>query len=265
MSRADTLNRALKQLVDKRLAAQGKRAGGMPPELRPSQVRFGPPSGNDDFDLGGVRSISIPGASGLTGDVDFAGIEGIAASQSSQELRLAPPRLRHCANPRSPLGSSALAPLAVRTIYLHPLELPGAMQLSALYLRLSRVGNPNNAVVMLEAAVYARNSANNGFTREAYSGAVRFNDLMRLSTGSVYRCAISQSALLPMGQHFIALLYKYIGPDSYNFGVCSSSDGHYPGAGLYLSGIANALPESIADADRSAYAQSIAWAELAAD
>ncbi len=265
MSRADTLNRALKQLVDKRLASHGKRAGGMPPELHPSQAQFGPPSASDDYDLGGVRSISVPGESSLTGDVDIAGIEGITASQSGQEIRLAPPRLRYCANPRTPLGCSALAPLALRTIYLHPLELPGAMQLSALYLRVLCVGNPNNAVVMFEAAVYARNSANNGFTREAYSGAVRFNDLTCLSTGSVYRCAFSPSVLLPMGQHFMALLYKYIGPDSYNFGVCSSSDGHYPGAGLYLSGIANALPENIADADRSAYAQSIAWAELAAD
>ncbi len=265
MSRADTLNRALKQLVDKRLAARGKRTGGMPPELRPSQVHFGPPSGSDDFDLGGVRSISIPGASSLTGDVDVAGVEGIAASQSGQELRLAPPRLRHCANPRTPLGCSAYAPLILRTIYLHPLELSGAMQLSACYLRIQRNGNPNNALVMLEAAVYARNSANNGFTREAYTGALRFNDLTRLSTGSVYRCAFSPSALLPMGQRFFALLYKYIGPDSYNFGVCSSSDGHYPGAGLFLSGAANALPESIADSGRSAYAQSIAWAELAAD
>ena len=265
MSRADILNRALKQLVDKRLAAQEKRASGMPKELRPSQVHFGPPSGNDDFDLGGVRTVSIPGESGVTGDVDIAGIEGIAATQSAQEIRIAPPRLRHCANPRTPLGCSALAPLSVRTIYLHPLELPGAMQLSALYLRLSRVGNPNNALVMLEAAVYARNSANNGFTREAYTGALRFDDLVRLSTGSVYRCTISPSVLLPMGQHYIALLYKYIGPDSYNFGVCSSSDGHYPGAGLYLSGIANALPDSVADADLSAHAQSIAWAELAAD
>lgn len=265
MSRADTFNRALKQLVDKRLASQGKRTGGMPPELRPSQARFGPPSGSDDFDLGGVRSVSIPGATGLTGDVDIAGIEGVMASLSAQEIRLAPPRLRHCANPRTPLGCSALAALAVRTIYLHPLELPGAMQLSALYLRLSRVGNPNNALVMHEAAVYVRNSADNGFTREAHTGALRFNDLTRLSTGSVYRCAISPSVVLPMGQHFVALLYKYLGPDSYNFGVCSSSDGHYPGAGLYLSGIANVLPESIADADRGAYAPSIAWAELAAD
>ena len=265
MSRADALNRALKQLIDKRLAAQGKRAGGMPTELSPSSAHFAPPSASDDFDLGGVRSISIPGESGLAGDVDVAGIEGIAASQSGQEIRLAPPRIRHLANPRTPLGCSALAPIALRTIYLHPLELPGAMQLSACYLRIQRNGNPNNALVMLEADVYARNVSDNGFTREAWTGALRFNDLIRLSTGSVYRCAISPSVLLPMGQHFIALLYKYIAPDSYSFGVCSSSDGHYPGAGLYLSGIANALPENIADADRSAYAPSLAWAELAAD
>jgi hypothetical protein len=265
MSRAESLHRALKQLVDARMAAQGKRVGGIPAELRPSSVQFGRPAGGDDFDLGGVQDISIPGGSGLTGSVDIAGIEGLGTSQSGQEIRLAPPRIRHYANPRTPLGCSAFAALALRTIYLHPLELPGAMQMSAYYVRVQRVGNPDNMQNTLEAAIYARNTANDGFTLEAHFGTARFNDLAQLSTGTVYRRALAQSVLLPMGQHFLAILYKYIAPGSYNFGVCSSADGHYPGAGLYLSNLANSLPESIADNDLSARTPSIVWAELAAD
>jgi hypothetical protein len=259
------LPRALKKLADSRLAAQGKRAGGMPTEMRPSSAQFGPPTGNDEFDLGGVRDLSNPGGSGLAGSVDIAGIEGIVASQAGQEIRLAPPRLRHYANPRTPLGCSAFATLPQRAIWLHPIELPGAMLLTAYYIRAQRVGNPDNAQNMLEAGVYARNVANDGFTREAHFGIARFNDLTQLSTGTVYRRALASPVLLPMGQHYLAFLYKYIAPDSYRFGVCSSADGHYPGAGVYLNGIANSLPESIADSSRSSLAQSMMWAELAAD
>jgi hypothetical protein len=259
------LPRALKKLVDSRLAAQGKRAGGMLAEMHPSSAQFGPPTGNDEFDLGGVRDISIPGGNGLFGSVDIAAIEGLVASQSGQEIRLAPPRIRHCANPRTPLGSSAFATLPQRAIWLHPIELPGAMLLTSYYIRVQRVGNPDNAQNMLEAAVYARNSAKDGFAREAHCGIARFNDLTQLSTGTVYRRALASPVLLPMGQHFLAFLYKYIAPDSYCFGVCSSADGHYPGGGVYLNGIANSLPESIADSVRSSLAQSLMWAELAAD
>jgi hypothetical protein len=265
MSENLSLPRTLKSLVDERLAAQKRRITGMDSELKAGTTYFGGPGGGDDFELGGVSSLSVPGGDGIEGDVDIAGGEGLAACQSTDTITLLAPRIRHCANPRSPLALATTSTLTGSCIFLHPVELPGSMQVAVEYLQIERDGSPDDQALFIELAVYKRNVGNDGFTREAHFGTPCFNDFIQIASGNVYKLILGSSALLPMGQHFLALLYKYSGSDGYRFGVCEASGAHYPGSGIYQSGSATELPASIPDSDLSIGCTAIVWTELAAD
>ncbi len=265
MTKNVSLPQTLKSLVDERLAPQKRCITGMGSELKPRASYFGGPGGGDDFELGGVSSLSVPGGDGIEGDVDIAGGDGLVASQSTDTITLAAPRLRHCPNPRTPLALATAASLTGSRIYLHPIELPGSMQVAAYYLQIERDGAPDDQVSLFEVAVYKRNASDDGFTREAHFGAPCFNDFSQVATGNVHRFALGSSALLPMGQHFLAFLYKYSGSDGYGFGVCEAPGAHYPGSGIYQSGSATELPASIPDSALSAECTAIVWIELAAD
>jgi len=265
MTRNASLPQALKSLVDERLEAQKKRITGMGSELKPRAPYFGGPGGGDDFELGGVSSLSVPGENGIDGDVNIAGGEGLVASQSTDTITLAAPRIRHCPNPRTPLALATAASLIGSRIYLHPTELPGSMQVAAYFLQIERAGDPDDQVSLIEVAIYKRNVSDDGFTREAHFGAPCFNDFSQVATGNVYRSALGSSVLIPMGQHFLAFLYKYSGVDGYRFGVCEAPGAHYPGSGIYQDGSATELPASIPDSDLCAECTAIVWTELAAD
>ena len=187
MTKNASLPRALKSLVDERLAAQQRRVRGMESELKPSSAYFGGPGGGDDFELGGVSSLSVPGESGLEGDVDLAGGEGIVASQAGDTITLAAPRLKYCANPRTPLALTTASSLAGNSIYLHPIELPGSMQMASFYLQVEKDGSPDDQAALIEAAVYKRNANGDGFIRESHFGTPSFDDFVRLAAGNVYR------------------------------------------------------------------------------
>jgi hypothetical protein len=262
MTKNASLPRALKSLVDERLAAQQRRASGIEGELKPSSVYFGGPGGGDDFELGGVSSLSVPGESGLEGDVDLAGGEGIVASQSGDTITLAAPRLKYCANPRTPLALAAAVTLPGNSIYLHPIELPGSMLVASFYLQVEKNGSPDDQARLIEAAAYKRNTDDNGFTRESHFGTPTFDDFVRLAAGNVYRYDLGSSVLLPMGQHFLAFLYKYSGAGGYRIGACEAPGAHYPGSGIYQSGSASELPAAIPDSDLSVECTAIVWTEF---
>ena len=265
MTKNASLPQTLKSLVDDRLAAHKRRITGMGSELKPRKSYFGGPGGGDDFELGGVSSLSVPGGDGIEGDVDIAGGEGLVANQSGDTITLLAPRIRHCANSRTTLALATASTLTGSSIFLHPVELPGSMQVAAYFLQIEREGTPDDQASLIEAAVYKRNESDDGFTREAHFGTPCFDDFNQIATGNVYRLTLGSSALLPMAQHFLAFLYKYSGSDGYRFGVCEASGAHYPGSGIYQSGSATELPSSIPDSDLSTVCTAIVWTELAAN
>jgi len=265
MTKNVSLPQTLKSLVDERLAAQKRRITGMDSELKARTAYFGGPGGGDDFELGGVSSLSVPGEEGIEGDIYIAGGEGLVVSQSVDTITLLAPRARHCANPRTPLALATASAIAGSCVVLHPVELPGSMQVAAQYLLVERDGSPDDQAPLIELAVYQRNVSNDGFTREAHFGTHCFDDFIQVASGNVYRLIFGSSALLPMGQHFLAFLYKYSGSDGYRFGVCEAPGAHYPGSGVYQGGSATELPASIPDSDLSAECTGIVWTELAAD
>jgi len=265
MTKNVSLPQTLKSLVDERLAAQKRRVTGMDSELKPCASYFDGPAGGDDFELGGVSSLSVPGGDSIEGDVDITGGEGLVASQSTDTITLLAPRLRHCANPRAPLALATAVVLTGSCIYLYPIELPGSMQVAVYYLQIERDGSPDDQASLIEVALYKRNASDDGFTRETHLGTPCFDDFIQVATGNVYKFTLGSSALLPMGQHFLAFLYKYSGSDVYRFGMCEAPGAHYPGSGIYQSGSATELPASIPDSDLSAECAAIVWTELAAD
>ena len=254
----------LEAAIDRRLESLARQVEGLRSELVARSAAFGGPGGGDDYELGGVRSLSAAGSSPLEGDIVLAGASGLDASAEGQTIRIAPPRLRHHANPRTPLPSSPPAPLAPQRIYLHPLELAGAMNLTALYLRVERSGNPDDSAPMLECALYQRNEADDGFACEAHFGSICYADLAAVGGGVLgYQLASAMPA--PAGQHFLAVLYRYTGADGYMFGACSAGGASFPGAGFYRDGSAQELPSSLPDADFSAPSGALVWLELAGE
>lgn len=254
----------LEAAVDRRLARAERRVQGLRSELVARNAAFGGPGGGDDYELGGVSSLAVPGCAPLDGDVILAGADGLETASAGQTIQVAPPRLRHFANPRTPLSSSPPTLLTPRRIYLHPVELAGAMRITALYLRVERDGNPDDNAPMLECALYRRNAVDDGFTREAHFGSLRFADLTLLG-GGVRRYQLVNPALVPAGQHYAAVLYKYMGAGGYRFGVCSAGGAYFPGAGFYRDGVALDLPLTLLDADLSTPADALAWLELSGE
>ena len=254
----------LEAAVDRRLASAERRVQGLRSELVARNAAFGGPGGGDDYELGGVSSLAVPGGTPVEGDVVLAGADGLETSSAGQTIEIAPPRLRHFANPRTPLSSSPPVLLAPRRIYLHPVELAGAIETTALYLRVERDGNPDDNAPMLECALYQRNAADNGFSREAHFGSLRFADLTLLG-GGVRRYQLVNPALVPAGQHFAAVLYKYMGAGGYFLGLCNAGGACFPGAGFYRDGLALDLPLSLLDADLAAPADALVWLELSGE
>ena len=262
MSSGSSLPRTLKTLIDEQLQARGRVARGLAGELSPVKPYFPPPGGGDDYELNAVTSLSVPGGSALQGDLVLAGGEGLVASQVQSTITLAPPALRHQANPRTPLAACVCAPLAARSIYLEPWELSGSVLVTALYLMVERIGEPNDDLPLIEAAVYKRNQGDDGFTRAAHFGVASFNGLTQLATGKVYRHGLTASTPVCMGQYFLGLLYRYEGPGAYHLGVCPAEGAHYPGSGIYLSGVAGELPPEIPDSSLSMECSGLVWVEL---
>ena len=254
----------LEAAIDRRLESAERRVKGLRSELVARNAAFGGPGGGDDYELGGVSSLSVPGGAPLEGGIVLAGAEGLRTSSESQTIQVAPPQLRHCANPRTPLSLSPPAALTLQRICLHPVELDGAMNLAVLYLRVERNGNPDDNALMMECALYQRNAAGDGFTREAHLGGIRYADLAQQG-GGVHRYELASAVSLPMGQHFIAVLYKYAGVDGYLTGACSAAGAVFPGAGYYRDGTAVDLPSSLPDTDQSAPADQLVWLELSAE
>jgi len=254
----------LEAAIDRRLENAAQRVKGLRSELVARNAAFGGPGGGDDYELGGVSSLAVPGCAPLDGDVILAGADGLETASAGQTIQVAPPRLRHFANPRTPLSSSPLASLVLHRIYLHPLELAGAMEITALYLRVERDGNPDDNVPMLECALYKRNASEDGFTREAHFGSLRYADLAALG-GGVQCMQLASAVLVPAGQHFVAVLYKYMGADGYRLGSCSASGACFPGAGFYRDGVALDLPLTLLDADLSTPAGALVWLELSGE
>ena len=129
---------------------------------------------------------------------------------------------------------------------------------------LERNGNPDDNALMMECALYQRNAAGDGFTREAHLGGISYADLAQQG-GGVHRYELASAVSLPMGQHFIAVLYKYAGVDGYLTGACSAAGAVFPGAGYYRDGTAVDLPSSLPDTDQSAPADQLVWLELSAE